>query len=161
MITNQRQYAISQGELRRFEEALAEALSREPSPDVDPAIHRAMQQSLVSEIEELQGQIDRYEGLRDGKIRNRVLRSLREVPYALVEARIAANLTQKDLAIRVGLAEQQIQRYESSAYTGVALERLQDLADALEVNLNLTIAFRQTTYDEGPADHRLSLEVDR
>jgi HTH-type transcriptional regulator/antitoxin HipB len=39
---------------------------------------------------------------------------LTELLVALIEARIAAGLTQKALADRLGVAEQQIQRYEAT-----------------------------------------------
>jgi len=39
------------------------------------------------------------------------LESLAELPEALIRARIAVGLTQKGLAGRLGLKEQQVQRY--------------------------------------------------
>ena len=47
-------------------------------------------------------------------------------PTALIEARIAAKLTQRQLAKRIGVAEQQIQRWEANGYSGVNLTRLQE-----------------------------------
>ena len=48
-------------------------------------------------------------------------------------ASIAARLTQRQLAERIGVAEQQIQRWEANNYTGVNLDRLQNIAYALGV----------------------------
>ena len=48
------------------------------------------------------------------------------------------NLTQKELAERLSLAEQQVQRYEATLYRGVAAERLQQLADALRLRVRET-----------------------
>jgi transcriptional regulator with XRE-family HTH domain len=45
------------------------------------------------------------------------------------------NLTQKELAERLSLAEQQVQRYEATKYRGVAAERLQEVADALKLKV--------------------------
>jgi hypothetical protein len=36
---------------------------------------------------------------------------------------------------RLGLPEQQIQKYEPTMYSGVSLDRLQDIADALEFEI--------------------------
>ncbi len=41
----------------------------------------------------------------------------------------------KELAVRLGLKEQQVQRYESTRYTGVSLERAQAIVDALGVRI--------------------------
>jgi len=61
--------------------------------------------------------------------------SLTALPEALIRARIAAGLTQKELAVRLGLKEQQVQRYESTRYHGVSLERTQAVVDALGVRI--------------------------
>lgn len=62
-----------------------------------------MRDALASEAEELRAQIERYEQLRDGAITGRELDSLRELPTALIE--VAANLTQRALAERLGIAK--------------------------------------------------------
>jgi HTH-type transcriptional regulator/antitoxin HipB len=46
-----------------------------------------------------------------------VITFLHELPIALAEARIAARLTQRQLAERIGVAEQQVQRWEANDYT--------------------------------------------
>jgi hypothetical protein len=131
VITNERQYRITKSEATKFEQAIAVARGREPSPEVDPRIHQAMIESLESELAILRDELKRYEALKAGKIRRRKVRSLRELPVLLIEGRIAAGLTQRQLAGRLGLPEQQIQRYEATMYSGVGLDRLQEVADAL------------------------------
>ncbi len=59
----------------------------------------------------------------------------------LIEGRIAARLTQQQLAGRLGLQEQQIQRYESTLYSGVGLDRLQDVADAVGLEIEETVTY--------------------
>ena len=71
----------------------------------------------------------------------RTLHSLREVPIALIEARIAARLTQRELANRMGVPEQQVQRWEANSYSGVAIERLQEIADALQLQVLETVTY--------------------
>lgn len=141
MITNERQYRITKAQLARFDESLAAHDAREPSTDVDPRVHRAMRDAMASEAEVLRAQIDRYEQLRDGHITGREIDSLKDLPAALIEARIAARLTQHQLAQRVSVAEQQIQRWEANAYSGVNLDRLQNVADALGVSIHETITY--------------------
>ena len=135
MITNERQYRITKSEAKKFEQALAVARGRKPSPDVDPRIHQAMIESLESELAVLREQLERYEALKGGKVTSRKARSLRELPIVLIEGRIAAGLTQRELAKRLGVPEQQIQRYEATLYAGVSLQRLQDVADALGLEI--------------------------
>ena len=141
MITNQRQYTITKAQLARFEEALAQQAASSPSPGVHPRIHQAMQVATASEILELRAQLDRYDDLRSGRVTERTLTSLRELPVALIEGRIAARLTQRELAARLGLPQQQIQRWEANGYAGVSVDRLQDIADALGLELLETVAY--------------------
>jgi DNA-binding CsgD family transcriptional regulator len=64
----------------------------------------------------------------EGRVRLRVLSGIAQLPTALIRARIACGLTQRQLAERVGLQEQAIQRYESSDYATVSFARLVDIA---------------------------------
>ncbi len=141
MIANERQYRITNAQLKRIEEGLAAHQTQEASPNVDPRIQQAMREAMASEAEALRAQLHHYEQLRDGHIGGREITSLRELPAALIEARIAAHLTQRDLAQRTGVAEQQIQRWEANEYTGVNLDRLQSIADAIGVQIHPTITY--------------------
>ena len=141
MITNERQYRITKAELRRFEEALAAQAAAGPSPNVHPRIHQALMDATASERDELRAQLARYEDLRSGRVVQRTLHSLRELPVALIEARIAARLTQRELAERLGLPEQQVQRWEANEYASVGVDRLQTIADALGVQVLETITY--------------------
>jgi len=144
IIQNQRQYKITKGWLVRFEESLTAVDARDPRdlpPNIDPGMPKLMHDAIASEIEELRHQLDHYEKLRDGHITSREITSLDDLPDALIEARIAAKLTQRQLAERLGVAEQQIQRWEANDYSGVNLTRLQEIADALGVQIHETITY--------------------
>jgi DNA-binding XRE family transcriptional regulator len=141
VITNERQYRITRAQLKRFEEATEAQGARDPGHDVDPRIHAAMGDALRSEAEELRRQLHEYEQLRSGEVKARNLRSLTDLPRALIEARIAGHVTQKKLADRLGLAEQQIQRWEATNYAGVGVERMQNVADALGARITEKVSF--------------------
>ncbi len=145
MIANERQYRIARAELRRFEEAIEAHRQGTPGKYVDPRVYEAMGSSLHSEAEDLRAQIQRYEDLRDGRVDRLEIEGLRELPVALIEARIAAGLTQKALAKRLRLREQQIQRWEASLYSGVGVERLQEIVDALDMGIRETIHYAVST----------------
>ncbi len=141
MITNERQYRITKGWLKKFEASIAVHEQREPPPDVHPRIHAAAGDALRSEAEVLRDQLRAYERLRAGRVKQRTLRSLNGLPEAIIEARIAARITQKGLANRLGVAEQQVQRWEATEYAGVSLQRVQAIADALGATVTETVHF--------------------
>ena len=72
-----------------------------------------MIESLESELAVLREQLDQYEALRREREASQGEVAAR-APVLLIEGRIAAGLTQRQLAERLGLQEQQIQRYEST-----------------------------------------------
>jgi DNA-binding XRE family transcriptional regulator len=141
VITNQREYRITKSWIARFEKELIANDTRELGPNEHPDMRQVVDDAVASEIETLRRQIDHYEQLRDGHITSREITSLRELPTALVEGRIAARLTQRQLAERIGVAEQQIQRWEANDYSGVGLDRLQSIADALGIQIHETITY--------------------
>jgi transcriptional regulator with XRE-family HTH domain len=62
--------------------------------------------------------------------------SLPELPIALIKARIAKGMTQKQLAEKIGVREQQIQRYESSHYGSASFDRVTEISEALEISFS-------------------------
>lgn len=132
MIANEREYRITKAARRRFEESLGKYT---PGPEVDPRMSEIMDDAWQSEIEVLTRQIERYENLRAGRVDHRELESLRDIPTALIEARIASGLTQKNLAERLDLKPQQIQRWEADRYDSVSHGRLWEIADALGMRI--------------------------
>lgn len=133
MITNQRQYRITKTEAERFEQALAQLDTVEGHRS--DRMRRIMRDAMDSQLEELREQLAEYEALRSGKIAVLEVDGLRELPTALIRARIASGMTQKDFARRLGLKEQQVQRYEATRYRGVSLERIQEVVDSLGVKI--------------------------
>ena len=62
---------------------------------------------------------------------------------SLVRARIAAGLSQRELAERLGLKEQQVQRYEVTEYASASLSRVRAVVQALGVTVREEISLRQ------------------
>lgn len=141
MIKNEREYRITKAHLAGFEGGLVANDKRDFPASVDPGMKKLMHDAIASEIEVLRAQVNHYEKLRDGHITSREITSLHELPAALIEARIAARLTQRQLAKRVEVAEQQIQRWEANHYSGVGVDRLQEIADALGMQIRETITY--------------------
>lgn len=133
MIRNEKQYRITKAEAKKFEEAL-ESFDVRPKahPGVAPRLIRAMKEAMASELEILQEQIKEYERLqRRGRSKIKVA-ELQSLPTELIRARIAAGLTQAELAKRLGLKAQQIQKYESNDYAMTSFSRLLEIAQVLD-----------------------------
>lgn len=132
MIKNQRQYTITKSQIATFEAALDELTAQSGAKS---RLRKLEEDALRSQLDELRSEAQRYRELQSRGPQPIHIESFDELPRALVEARIAAGLSQKDLAERLGLKEQQIQRYEATDYCSASLTRLQEIANALGVNI--------------------------
>ena len=114
MITNERQYRITRSWARRFQQALAR-FDDDSRDGVHPSIVKAERDALMSQLEDLRAEIDEYERLKSATESVISVASFGELAEGLIKARIAAHLSQKELAENLGLKEQQIQRLRSRA----------------------------------------------
>ncbi len=85
------------------------------SVDEGQELRRELETAAVrAQISELAAEIDEYDNLKAGKAEVGDLKSLGHLPRVLIRARIASGLTQRDLADRLDMPEQQVQRYEAN-----------------------------------------------
>lgn len=75
------------------------------------------------------------------------IRSPEDLGRALIKARIARGWTQTQLAQALGMAKQQVQRYEATAYAAASLRRIARVAEAVELRLIGTTASHQVPSD--------------
>lgn len=134
MIKNERQYRLTRAQLGRFQEAL-DCAERELPSDLSEEMKGLYTEALRTQMQELMREITEYESLRAGS-QDVAIRDISELPVALIRARIARGLSQKELADSLGIAEQQIQRYEASNYLGAGLERVLSIAGTLGLQLS-------------------------
>ena len=129
MITNERQFRISKKKLADLESELESAPA--PGDARDDEFARMARSALVGTVARMRDEIGAYEALASGTFGPIEIRSLEDLPEALIRARIARALSQADLASLLGLKEQQIQRYEASRYASANLRRVLEIARVL------------------------------
>ncbi len=137
MIKNERQYKITRAQAVRFSNVL-ESLRQLPDTDnsLHPLIAKAQEDAISSQLADLESELREYESLKAGKFQWDSLNMVADLPAILIKARIARGLSQKDLAERIGLKEQQIQRYEASDYATANLARIKEVVSAFGVEAN-------------------------
>lgn len=132
MITNEVQYRTTKAHLERFELAAANMTAQ---PGERTKLAQLELDAVNAQADDLRTEIVDYERLRSGEQSTFTAGSLGEVATVLVKARIARGWSQRQLAEALGMAEQQIQRYEANDYRSTSLARLCDIADALGVRV--------------------------
>lgn len=150
MIENERQYRITRAQADKFAQALAEVAARPvTTAHLHPLLRQAQEDGIRSQLTELQAQLAAYEALQSGAHTVQEFGAFEDLPQALIQARIAAGLTQQELAAKLGLKKQQIQQYETTRYAGTSFQRLREVMQALEVQVREEVFF---------ASAKLSLE---
>lgn len=138
MITNEVQYRSTKTHLARFDEAIANLEATSPTGR-DRKLRDVQLAALRSQAEDLRAELHEYDELRSGHVTTIEAGSLADLAGALIKARIARGWTQRDLADKLDIAEQQIQRYEATNYSSASLARLCDIADALHITIRETL----------------------
>lgn len=141
MITNDRQYKIAKAQIDEFRNAL-ENLSFSIPENVHPKLINAHKDAIKFQLNKLLDEIKEYEYLKEGKVIISSINNLNELPMSLIKARISNNLTQAQLAEKLGMKMQQIQRYEAEKYESASLKTLKKIADILNIKLNADIQLK-------------------
>ena len=136
MITNERQYRITKRKERSFCQAIerfdAQGSERK---DVHPRIRQAEREAMESQLDDLRAELAEYDRLKAADLSVISTGSFDELADGLIKARIAAGLSQRALAQRMGIKEQQIQRYEAERYASASYQRLCQVSHALGVRI--------------------------
>jgi HTH-type transcriptional regulator/antitoxin HigA len=134
MIKNEKQYKIAKKKLRVIYNDIDRLLSgREHLPAKDELILV----SLRLFQEQLENEIDAYDLLKE--LNSPILRerSIDELPELLIEFKILSGLTQKGFSQKIGMKEQQLQRYEAENFNSISFKNLLKILHAagLEVTV--------------------------
>lgn len=99
---------------------------------------------MRGERDRLAAAISAYEKAKDtGSAADLEMLAGRDPGLTLIVARIAKGYSQRDLAWRLGLKEQQIQRYEAERYGQISLKNYERIASLLGVRLSADIQERR------------------
>lgn len=138
MITNERQYRITRKRAHDFAHAIKEFdAGPNDRTDLHPRLLQAEREAMESQLADLREELEEYERLKSSEVSVISVDSLEELADGLIRARIAGSLSQRALAQRLELKEQQIQRYEAERYASASFLRLCQIARALELRAEM------------------------
>ena len=144
MITNDVQYRTTKTLRARFQQAMT-GLEAGLDAAENRKLHQLQIDAARAQAEDLAAEIDEYEQLLSGSTTSFSADSLRDLPLMLVRARVARGSSQRQLATALGIAEQQIQRYEANGYATASLTRLCEVANALGLRIRETAELAPST----------------
>ena len=130
MIQNEHQYKVTQTKLRELDQASINLDIN--SSNLSKRLLQAEKKGIQALIDRLQLEVVEYDDLKQQRTPIQIS-SIEELAIGLIKARISMGMTQKELATKIGVQEQQIQRYEDNKYASASLARLTEIAHALEI----------------------------
>lgn len=141
MILNEKELRDAKARVSKLSEALAtkNALNQVVS-GLPPEVVSQVTDMMGRERNELNQLIEAYETAKDtGEAKGLAKRAGSDPGLTLIVARIAKGFSQKELAWRLGVKEQQVQRYEADRYSAISLKNYRRIATLLGVQLEASI----------------------
>ncbi len=142
MIKNERQFKITRNQVRQFELILSK-LTTEFQTSADLKLKMQID-ALETDVSKLNAEIKEFERLKSGAVKVISANSFHDLPDVIIKARIARALTQKDLALKLGMKEQQIQRYETNNFASASFSILAKIVDALDITIEEKVRLNKT-----------------
>jgi HTH-type transcriptional regulator/antitoxin HigA len=134
IIQNEREARMLRAELADVDRALSSEQYFEPIIAGLPLeVVSAFRKALAVAREELLSGLADYEAAKVGDFERLARRAGKDNGLTLILARIARGYSQKDLARRLGLKEQQVQRYEADRYQSISRQNFERIAAVLGV----------------------------
>ena len=133
MIYSKRQYGTSIDELEKLKGALSKTEAGPPGKD---RVGNIEIEGLKHVITRLEADISFYDLLSSGQVTLRSF-SLESLPSVLVQARIAAGMSQADLAAALAIKPHLVKQYEDTGYRGVPLARVTEICGILNVDASI------------------------
>ena len=136
MIKTDKQLKATRELAKEFAQAIAKAESGRGRATMKPEASKAHVAGLRSQLDQLTLEIERYERLRGGDLSSIAVGSLDDLPRGLIETRIARGKSQSELARELGVAPQQVQRWEADDYQSASFPMLCEIARLLGISLS-------------------------
>ncbi len=154
VILNDLEYQVTKERIEGFERALA--LLNAPDNDLkktNPIMWQLNVDGVQSLLDDFTSQMQEYEALINRDESEPIvfeIDSLSQLPRVLIQARIAAKISQKELAERLGIEESLLQRYEDREYESATMMQLIEISEVLGISIQpkttiMVIASLKTT----------------
>jgi len=156
MIKNERQFQITSKKLNEFKKAIQIVSEKQ---DVDLDLKEIQLAAMQAQIEVLEAEVQEYLSLKNKELNSITADNILDLPQLLIKARISKGWSQHDLAQRLKIKEQQIQRYEQYNYETAAWLRIVRIANELEIEFKpIKAKIDETLFDipQGLSSEKIS-----
>jgi len=138
MIKNEKEYKFTQELIEKFAISIA-AMERDEIRRIkDPEGWDLIRGSLQCRLDQLKVEVAEYQSLTSHDLYTPIvlkLDDLDDLPQILIKARMAAKLSQQELANLAGLSKEQIEVYEDNDYQNASFLDVKFVIDALDIKI--------------------------
>lgn len=137
MIRSEKEYKETQrlqAEQRERIEQMRRSLFKEGL--TSEQVERAIEPLLTFHLQ-LQEELDAYEDWKRGNFKH--IQGLEDIGVLLIAVRVYLDLTQRELAEKLGVSESQVSRDERNEYHGITVERAGRILDAMGAQVTMDI----------------------
>ncbi|NET07708.1 MAG: helix-turn-helix transcriptional regulator [Symploca sp. SIO2B6] len=138
MIKNEKEYKFTQELVGEIDKSLASLERDEARKKNDPDGWELIRGSLQCHLDKLKAEVAEYKRLTSHNLHTPIvlkLDDINDLPQILIKARMAAKLSQQELANLAGLTEEQIKRYEDNDYENASFVDVKFVIDALGIKI--------------------------
>lgn len=135
MIKNPKQAAVAKRKLQELELGLSAYKAQEA--DLHPKQFILGLNTFEDLMAEVRVDLHVYQQLTSQSVKELFDLSIKDLPAMLISARLCAGMSQKELADKLEIHEQQIQRYESDEYDKASWSRIVEILEALDFNIKI------------------------
>lgn len=141
MIRNDNEYKAAVERLRAEKQAMeAQRADLKAQGYTADEVQRATDPFLSFHLQ-LVEEVEHYERLRRGQVP--AITDLRSLGQLLISLRIAAGVSQRELAERLGVHESQVSRDERNEYNGITVDRAAKVLDALRAGVEINASIHE------------------
>jgi len=142
MLKGEREYKRAKEELKKQQEFIANEKERLQQSGADEeSIEIALQALLSFSDKNFKESIEEYENIKNGNFPRQF--DFTSIGYTLVCYRIFLDISQTELANRLGISPSQVSRDETNLYYGSSVEKIGKVMEALGLRSSLQV------YEEG------------
>ncbi len=142
MIKSALEYKVTQEWIEKFQKSLAAMEQDEAAKNHNFQRWEINRSALQYQVDKLQEEVAEYERLINSNHNQPIkikVNSFSKLPDALIKARIASRMTQKELAHILGLDEEKISNYEKTNYAYASFVEIVEVSTALGIEFESAI----------------------
>jgi DNA-binding Xre family transcriptional regulator len=136
MIKNEKQYKITKSKAALLQQDISRIKNEGNPLSVKSQL---VLNSMLDMCSSMENEIAAYDSLKENKTIVLRSRRLQELPAMMIEYKIASGLTQKEMAKKIGMKEQQLQRYEDTDFESISFQNLIKILRAIGLELVIAV----------------------